>query len=327
MADEEFMVRYREALSHYTEADFEEFFSLAEIDDPEMLLLGRDFLGSAGSIYLMQMADQPKRARRGETIKNLNKTRKAGRELAENLHRLLQDGAVVDALAELTPAIRAQYPTDEDQAKDSFKILDAIFPLSEKGKGFRYEGMSRALMVLAQCIDAIDETNIKKPDIGRSHALRGWMILLVAYWIEARCEAPRSGHYDPETAGYSSRAIAAFTKAAQTLDPEISERLIVQALGVASQSMMKSELEAAILLMRSFAALVPSDEAHSSADTLRRYMGMPEDAFTQFRNASLVIPEPGRETAIITKEEFYETFKSSGLEKMLLQSQVEKYDD
>jgi len=327
MADVEFMEHYREALSRYTETDFEEFFVLAGIEDSEMVTLGIDFLGSAGSFYLMQMAAQSKRARRGETIKNLAKTKRASRELAENLYGLLKDPTVVHALAELTPAVRARYPTDEDHATDSYTILDAIFPLSEKGKGFRYEGMSRALMVLAQCIDAIDETKIKKPDIGRSHAMRSWMIIMLMYWVEARHEAPRSGHYDSETASYSSQAIAALTKVAQTLDPEISERLIVQVLGVASASIGESELEGAIILMRCFAALASSNEARSSPEALRRYMNMPEDAFTQFGDASLVTPEPGRETAIITKEEFYETFKSSGLEEILLQSQVEKDSD
>ncbi|MGJ8624237.1 MAG: hypothetical protein ACSHW1_15885 [Yoonia sp.] len=327
LADLEFMANYHDAMARYAKADFDEFFLLADISDPEMRTLGMDFLGSAGAFYLMQMEQQSRRASRGEVLKSLTKTRKASRALAENLYDLLDNRNVIQALAELTPSIRARFSTDKEREKDSFKILDAIFPLSAKGKGFRYEGMAQALMILAQCIDAIEEVKIKKPDVGRSHAMRSWMIIMLMYWVEARHEIPRSGHYDSETASYSSQAIAALTKAAQTLDPEISERLIVQVLGVASASIDESELEGVIILMRCFVALVSSNEARSSPETLRRYLNMPEDAFTQFRNASLVTPEPGRETAIITKEEFYETFKSSGLEKILLQSQVEKDSD
>jgi hypothetical protein len=327
MADEEFITHYREAMARYGEADFGEFFSLAEIDDPETRSLGKDFIGAAGSFYLMQMNYQSKRASRGETIRLLRKTQKSSRAFAESLSELLQSPGVVSELAELTSALRGQYPTTADQEQDSYKILDSIFPLSANGKGFRYEGMAQALRVLAQCIEAVDEKEIKKPDTGRSSTLKGWMILMILYWVEVKGDVPRSGHYDSETAGYSSRAIAALTKAAQTLDPEISERLVVLALGAAIQSFNETDLEGTIILTRSFAALARSNEAQSPPDALRRYIGMPEDVYNKFTTETHAIPRAGKEAAIVTKEEFYETLKSSEFGKMLLQSQVEKNGD
>ena len=182
-------------------------------------------------------------------------------------------------------------------------------------------------MLLAQCIDAIDEGEIKKPVIGRALPLKGWMIMMMFYWIEVKGEAPRAGHYDRETAAYSSRAIAALTQIAQTLDPEISERLMVQALGAAGQSFKESELEGTMILTRGFVALALSSEAQSTPDALRRYIGMPEEAYDQFTNASYAIRPAGKEVATVTKEEFYETLKSTEFGKMLLQPQVEKGDD
>ena len=327
MADEEFMQHYREAMSRYSEADFGEFFSLAGIDDPEAQALGRDFIGAAGSTYLMQLRAQSKAASRSETLRRLRKTQKTSRAFAESLHELLQSRSVVSELAELTSTLRAQYPTPEDQDQDSYKILDAIFPLSANGKGFRYEGMARALMLLAQCIDAIDESEIEKPFVGRAFPLKGWMIMMTWYWIEVKGEAPRSGHYDRETASYSSSAIAALTKIGQTLDPAISERLLVQALGAAGQSLNEGWMESALIVTRSFAALSLSNEAQSTPDSLRRYIGMPQEAYDQFTSATFAIPPTGKEVAIVTKEEFYETLKSTELEKLLLQPQVEKPQD
>jgi len=327
LADNEFMAEYRAAIARYTEADFEAFFSLAEITDSELRALGKDFLGAAGSLFLSHIERQRAQLPRGETIKHLNKAKKASRALAKNLTSALQDRSVVGSLTELAPSIRSAYPTDADKSKDSYKILDAIFPLASKGQGFRYEGLAQALMMLSQCIDAIEDEAIKKPDKGRSHAMRPWMILMVFYWIEATGTAPRSGHYDSEVSEYSSMAVAAFTATLQKLDPEISERLVVQALGAATQSLEKSPLEASLLMSAGFLHLIASGGAHSKPETLRACLGLPEGEFNAFADMSMANPDPADEQAILTREEFYETFKSSGLEKMLLQTSIEADDD
>lgn len=321
------MTEYRAAVARYTEADCEAFFSLAEITDPEMRALGKDFLGAAGSFFLSHIERQRAQLPRGDTIKHLKKAKKASRALAENLTEALQDRSVVGALTELTPSVKSAYPTDADKTKDSYKILGSIFPLASTGQGFRYEGLAQALMMLSQCIDAIEEAAIEKPDKGRSHALRPWMILMVFYWIEATGKAPRSGHYDSEVSEYSSMAVAAFTAALQKVDPEISERLVVQALGVATQSFEQSPLGASLLMSASFLHLIASGEAHSKPETLRACLGLPEDEFKAFADMSLAQPDPAGEQAILTREEFYETFKSSGLAKMLLQAAIEADDD
>ena len=323
MADNEFMVHYRAALAIYSEEDWEAFFSNAGITDKTLQALGKDFLGVAGSIYLSHMARQSEQMRRTDALKHLKKSQKASLALAENLTLALRNKSIIDAMMKLAPSIRAEFPTKEDREKDSYQILDAIFPLSSKGKGFRYEGLARALEMLARSLNGITPEMIEKPDTGRSHALRPWMILVLYYWHYATGDLPSTGHYYSEVADYLSPSIDALTHMAEKLDSNLSQRLIVQALGTAAETFENNLLETTVLMSGSFVHLISSGEAQASIEAFSQCSGIPLANLDSMTKLKITDPDPDREKMIITPEEFSETFKSAELEKMLFPGSIE----
>jgi len=322
----EFMPSYRNALARYTDTDFETFFDTAGIVEPNQRSLAVDFLGIAGAFYLRLRADQDQKAPRNETLKQLKRAQKASHELADSLAKALQDPSMIEAVMNASMAARQAYPDEQSKRRDSFQILDLIFPLSGTGQGFRYEGLARALNILAKSLSKVEADAIKKPDNGRVHALRPWCILMLVYWLDVFGEPPKTGHYDRETAEYSSAAIAGLAHAAQRLDSELSSRLIVKALGDAITSIQDNDLEGGLLLTVGFSELIASGEARSSKSTLLSFTGMPEDIFSKIQSFPKPDESDGQERAIISKDEFFETLKSSDAGEMMFQALVEKDD-
>lgn len=230
MPDNDFVSKYREALACYSDEDFETIFQLAGIEGQELQDLGKDFFGIAGAYYLTNIEEQSRQAPKTETLKHLARAQRSSRDLAENLSKALQERSMVSALTEASLAARTTYPDEDAQKRDSYKILNSIFPLAGDGSGFRYEGLNQALTVLADSIALVEAEAIKKPGRGRNHALRPWILIMCFYWMGAKGDIPTSGHYDAETADYDSPTVASLSHAARCLDPELSSRALVASL-------------------------------------------------------------------------------------------------
>lgn len=326
-SDGEFMASYQEALASYQPSDLETIFATAGLSDPGARAIGIDFLAIAGAFYLRRRGDQAATASRSEVLRQLRRAQKSSRDLADSLMTVLQDRSMIGAVMDASRQLRQAYPDDQTRERDSFRILDAIFPLSGSGEGFRYEGLAHALNLLALCFASVEAEAIQKPDIGRIHALRPWSLLMVTYWLETFGEPPRTGHYDKETAEYSSTAIAALTQAAQCLDKELTSRLVVKALTEATASLEQSALELGLLLSIGFSELIASGEAHAPNDALLGFTGIPADLLSGLQSLPLPEGHLPRERAIVSKDEFFETLKSSEAGKMLLQGLMANDDD
>lgn len=323
MPDIDFIQKYQEALACYSEEDFERIFNLAGIEGDELRTLGKDYLGMAGAFYLSMIERQTRHSQKSETLRHLAKAQRASRDLAEHLGKALQEPSMINALMEASLTARTAFPDDEAKNRDSYKILDSIFPLSGIGQGFRYEGLSHALAILAECIARVESDAIKKPARGRKTALRPWILLMYTYWHQAKGEPPRTGHYDAEIAEYDSPSMAALSLAAERLDPELTSRALASSIGPTSDAFANTLEEPLLLAAIGFAEIIAADVSVSSKDTLERHLGMPP-GFTA--NLSGVAPPPAtstRENSIVSKEEFFETLKSSVPGQMLLQCLID----
>ncbi|KQB97390.1 hypothetical protein AL073_00045 [Loktanella sp. 1ANDIMAR09] len=330
MPDSDFVSKYREAITCYSDADFETIFERAGIEGQELQNLGKDFLGIAGALYLSAIERQSRQTARNETLKHLAHAQRSSRNLAESLSKALQDKSMIGALTEASLAARVAYPDEKSQELDSYKILDSIFPLSGTGKGFRYDGLNQALTILAECIALVEADAIEKPVRGRKHAMRPWMLLMFMYWVHAKNEPPRSGHYDPETAEYDSPAMASLALAAERLDPELTSRTLASIFGDMSKTFTAKPEEPAIIATIGFSEIIAAKASVSSSAALERYLEMPEGfipAMQEVTDSALPSQNSSSEKSIISKEEFFETLKSSNEGLILLRSMMAIRED
>jgi hypothetical protein len=317
--DIDIVSKFREALACYSEADFEAIFTLGGIEGQELQDLGKDFLGIAGAFYLSAMERQARQGQKTETLKYLAKAQRASRDLADNLGKALQDRSMIGALMEASLAARTAYPDDDAKRRDSFKILNSIFPLSADGSGFRYEGLSHAMTILAECIALVEADAIEKPMRGRKHALRPWAMLMFLYWTHAKGDLPRGGHYDRETAEYGSPAMASLGFAAERLDPELTDRTLASLFGTVSDAFIDNLEEPLLLSSIGFSQIIAENASVSGGEALGRYLEMPPGYAEKMASMMLPSANPAAEKAIVSKEEFFETIDSTEAGKTLLQ--------
>ncbi|NIY81002.1 MAG: hypothetical protein HWE33_14510 [Rhodobacteraceae bacterium] len=140
-------------------------------------------------------------------------------------------------------------------------------------------------------------------------------------------DLPSTGHYYSEVADYLSPSVDALTHMAEKLDPELSQRLIVQALGAATEAFLDNPLEPTILMSASFLHLVSSGEAHANTEALAECSGVPLNDLASLAQLQITDPDPNKEKAVMTREEFSETFRSSKMEKMLFPGLMERDRD
>ncbi|TCP38767.1 hypothetical protein [Rhodovulum marinum] len=239
---------YRRALASYSEETFAEFFRLARITDPHVQAIGKDYLGVAGAFYFSHMDRQAAAPSRTEALKKLSRAQRASHELADSLARAIADRSVFRELSDAGTAAGRELQDDASANSDTLEILSAIFPIKADGKGFRYDGLQKTLLTLANCLEQIEAEAIEKRRKGRGHALHPWLVLMNVYWIKATGETPSIGHYDREIGDYDSAAIAALSFAAEVLDSQISSRLVAKGMGAAHDSIMNTLLEMTVLL-------------------------------------------------------------------------------
>jgi hypothetical protein len=327
VSDSDFVSKYREALACYSEEDFETIFQLAGIEGQELRNLGKDFLGIAGAFYLTSIEEQSQQAPKTETLKHLARAQRSSRDLAENLSKALQDHSMISALMEASLAARTTYPDEDSQKRDSYKILNSIFPFEVDGSGFRYEGLCHALTALADTIALVEAEAIRKPGRGRSHALRPWILMMCFYWVEVKGDIPTSGHYDAETADYDSPTVASLSHAARCLDPELSSRALVASFAQMTKVFGDTPQLPSMLLNVGFTHIICANASVSGSAAFERFAGMPEGYTVKMQEQIVSSADPTAEKSTISKEEFYETLKSSDEGLMLLRSLMAIQED
>ena len=318
--NDQFIDDYKRAIASYSEDDFAEFFRLAGISDPDKQLIGKDFLGVAGAVYLSQIDMQTAAPTRSDTLKQLTRAQRASRELAESLSQAMTDVSMSSALENAGTQAGRALKSSPGAHKDSLAILSAIFPVEADGKGFRYDGFQKSLSILADCLDQIESDAIKKNKRGRGKALHPWLVLICMYWLEAKRQLPTTGHYDKEIGDYDSADIAALTFAAERIDKDISSRLIVKTLNTTIPAFESDDLESLLLLSVGFGAIFTAGVSVSGKEAMQKWLTMPDGITDELWASWPASPAEPRERAKMSKDEFHETLKSSDEGRMLLQA-------
>lgn len=229
-------------------------------------------------------------------------------------------GVLLEAALDGREELRSTHGEDSD----TYAILNAIFPLAGDGKGFRVEGFQHALEFLADRLAAIEDDSIAKRSKGRIYAMRPWMLLMVFYWHEAKGERPRIGHYQRDIGDYDSPAVAALSDALEQIDPEASSRGVVDALKQAEEAFDRDPTEPVVLLTFGLGPVVLAGEVVSTRETLARYLDMPPTLLESiWASGEGSKPLENRERSMVSKEEFFETLKSSEGGKILLRTLIE----
>ena len=317
-----FTDQYRRAIACYSEHDFDVFFDMAGIADPSMRMIGKDMLGIAGAHYLTQLDQLAASNTRGETLKHLKRAQKASRDLADSLRHVMVDRAASNALMDAGVTLGREMHSDPVANQDTLNILSAIFPIDGDGKGFREEGLQKTLIALADNLGAIEADAIPKARRGRGHGLAPWLQVMCFYWLEATKELPTIGHYYRETGDYASASLAALTFAAEKLDREISSSALAEGLPDALNTITENPLSPVVLLTVAVPQLVAAKAAQSDDATLANWLGAPPEMLAQLGTAGPLGADTQRETATVSKAEFFEILKSSESGKMLLQAPI-----
>ncbi|MEQ3747754.1 MAG: hypothetical protein ABNH26_00070 [Celeribacter sp.] len=200
-----FCVQYRRAISRYSDEDFAAFFDMTGIADPAMRMIAKDMIGLAGAHYLTQLGQLSASNTRGETLKHLKRAQNASRVLAGTLKHVMADRAASNALMDAGIALGRDMKNDLASNRDTLSILSAIFPIEADGKGFREEGLQKALVALADSLQAIEADAIPKARRGRQHGLAPWLQVMCVYWLEVTGDLPSIGHYYREAGTISRR--------------------------------------------------------------------------------------------------------------------------
>tara|TARA_R110002072_G_scaffold289309_1_gene456272 strand:+ start:156 stop:1136 length:981 start_codon:yes stop_codon:yes gene_type:complete len=315
-----FVDEYKRAIACYSEQDFTTFFDMAGIVEPSMRMIGKDMLGIAGAHYFTQLDQLAAANTRGETLKHLKRAQKASRDLADSLKHVMVDRAASTALMDAGVALGRDMKTDPAANQDTLSIMSAIFPIDVDGKGFREEGLQKTLIALADNLGSIEADAIPKARRGRGHGLAPWLEVMCFHWIEARKELPTIGHYYRETGDYASISLAALTFAAEKIDREISSSALAEGLPDALNALSENPLSPFVLISFAIPQIVASNAAQSDHTTLANWLGAPTEILEQLGLEGSLEPDAKRETATISKDEFFEMLNSSESGKMLLQA-------
>ncbi|PQO21990.1 hypothetical protein C2I36_15405 [Rhodobacteraceae bacterium WD3A24] len=321
MQGTEFLDDYRRAAACYTEADFDAFFRLAQIDDEYLRSIGKDILCIAGALYFGERRLQEEQVPRRETMRRLNRAKRAAHALHENLVDALEDSSLVDAVSESGVEAIKNNAITRQNSPDTFEILRSIFPVDADGSGFRMDGLTNSLSILAESLDAIDDVMIHKRVRGRQRALDVWFSPMLFYWFPLKEDLPRTGHYDGEASTYGSADIGALTHAAQRLDDSVTERLIVKMVTELKGDFDNRLLEVSFLSSLGVCHLATSKvSTFASKEALAAVFGVPAEVLASLPREHATEGGKTSEASRLSREEFRETLKSSDDGILLLRS-------
>lgn len=324
---------YRQARAIFSEADFAEFFQRAGIANPVHRMICKDILVGAATGYLAEWHRQETRLSQGRIASEIAKARDAAQALSASLDTLFEAGGFDSELSELAQAEKAAIIQKYGADSDTLKIASSIFALDDTHDSFRITGLLGTLGLIDDLLATLQREERARTRKNRLEPLRSMVAPLMTWWFMAFGRLPTVGHYDKEVAERGSGAVSAFAFAAQLVDRNVTERLVVDAM-LSIGADMQSQDEAANAESGALASLalfyvISSGETHCRKEYLKMYLELPtgrgsvdEDAFNRAWG-SLQTEDTEGDFALITKGKFYETFYSAILKNNSYEAQVE----
>ncbi|MEP3778923.1 MAG: hypothetical protein ABJM82_18055 [Shimia thalassica] len=309
---------YTHAREAYQPECYELIFDAAEIASDVQRVIGKDIFAAAGAIYLGEMDAQETRLSQAHLIAEIAKARKASAELARALQTINRGSNQGLALNEAAIDLREQLIEEHGKDSDTYAIASSIFSLNLEGAGFRQTGLENALKFLNDSLENLKTEEIQRTRKNRIDPLTNWASVLMFYWLLAKGRLPTVGHYDSEVAERGSNAVRAFTLAAQVLDPEITERLVVKAMSAAKASIQTEPMKPWLFYTIALTLIIDSGVAHSPKKYVWYFLTlpngqapMPESQFDLFWGQASRKKVTKEEQAFVSKEQFLETLYSA----------------
>lgn len=321
---------YRAARNRYTEEDFSTFFEMTGTEAPGQQTIFMDALSAAGASYLQDHALRQERLTKGEILKELRRVQKASDELASSLKTLGQRSNTMTMLSEAVISRQEEFLTEYGADSGTYKILSSIFPFDVKENGFRQGGLQNSLRVLSEALISIQAEQIPKTPKGRLVALENWVSTLAMVWAAAKGKLPAIGHYDQGIGDYDSADVAALTFAIEKIDPQVSSRLVAEALKITITQFNQYPMQAMLHYGAMMMLLIRSGETYTHKENLKMFFqmgasgqGLSDADFDELWGSLQERSDEKTEEEYVSKEQFSEALNSSESGKMLLQGFVE----
>lgn len=327
---DEILGDYFAAANCYTAQTFDHFFELAQIEPLGQKLVFKDMLTAMGALYLNSMRDQKNTLSKGDQLSEISRAKKASANLAEALGILFNKSRLGFNLNEAALAKQHDLIEEYGENSDTYKIISSIFPFDKSAHGFRQTGLENTIAFIHSALGEIEAEQLENVERGRLTVLKPWVSSICFLWFLAKGKLPSIGHYDKEIGDYDSPDIAALVYAIEQIDPQVSSRIVVDAVKQAKSDIETDSPDSWLPYSLTMMLLLSTGETHTHKENLKMFLRLPnggailsDEMFDQaWGSAQRGEPET-TEQSFISKEQFFETLISSKNGKLLLQREIE----